>query len=389
MNDKRYFLLFSLVVGVVLGTAALVSYIGDPGEAFSRNIHEKEVAAILLGGENVCNFDDCDGRLIQKNLIQTDTRQVNAIVLGSSRSMQIRNSSLVDPAVDRQIFLNHGVPGASLEDYIAILDLYLERGYIPRTIIIGVDPWILNANNDQKRWRTLEEEYYDGLARINSTLIVSDQYSMDIGYYIDRYSSLIARQILFNSINKIISGPCHATDADEADGYIKLTDGSISYPVDIRTRTVEQVDAEANDYAHSVPIFALGNFDQIDEESRQEFEATIQFLKSRNTTVVLFLPPYHPIVYDKIASEAQYSTVGVSESYFREFASAENITLVGSYDPNYLNLSSIDFYDGHHLKRDVVDSVFRATVVERDRDAFHSTATPVPERIEEVPDLLT
>ena len=107
---------------------------------------EKGIADILLSGHNVANIGNYDERLLQKDIIQNDQRQIDIIVLGSSRSMQI-NSQTINDIFQDQIFFNHAVSGASVEDYIAILDLYLEKNALPSTIIIGVDPWILNSNN--------------------------------------------------------------------------------------------------------------------------------------------------------------------------------------------------------------------------------------------------
>jgi hypothetical protein len=72
-------------------------------------------------------------------------------------------------------FFNHGVSGATIEDDIAILELYLENGPAPRTIIIDVDPWILNANNRQMSWMTLKGEYENGTRRIGAASTLSGQ----------------------------------------------------------------------------------------------------------------------------------------------------------------------------------------------------------------------
>ena len=63
------------------------------------------------------------------------------------------------------------------------------------------------------------------------------------------------------------------------------------------------------------------------------------------------------IVYDKLTTDPQYSMVNEVESYFREFALSENITVTGSYDPNLLNLASADFYDGMHPTREAIDKI--------------------------------
>jgi hypothetical protein len=274
--------------------------------------------------------------------------------------MQISNSPLFSEKFKSPIFFNHAISGASIEDYIAILELYLEKGNVPKSIIIGVDPWILNANNEQDRWTVLKDEYQKGSARFNLTLNMSEPDSYNSNHDIDRYSSLISQPIIIKSIDKLLSGSYYPTDLNESDVGIKLKDGSLRYPKKVRTTTVDQIDTDASNYAKKVPIYSLGNFTQIDEKSKSQFESTIHYIKSRNATIILFLPPYHPIVYNKMTNDPQYSNLKEVEFYFKHFASTENITIIGSYDPNRMNLTSADFYDGSHLRREAIDELFAA-----------------------------
>ena len=362
MNENRYFIIFIVVVGLLLGTAAIISYIEDPGGAFTNGAYEKGIADIILSGHNVGNVGNFDDRIFQKDLIINDNRQIDVIVLGSSRSMHIQNSPLTGEKSGSLLFFNHYVSGASIEDYIAILELYFEKGYTPRTIIIGVDPWILNAYSGQNRWETLKDEYQNGVARIGSMPVRSEQ-----DLIIHRYSSLISRPIVIESINRLLNNQNKTsyfqTDLEELDVRIILKDGSIVMPADARNRNVNKVDIDASEHANSDPLYSLGNFTQIDEKSKSQFESTIHYLKSRNVTIILWLAPYHPILYNKMSNDLQYSNVKKSELYFRTFASTENITIIGSYDPNVMNLTSGDFYDYMHPRRETIDKIFTSEVI--------------------------
>jgi len=221
-----------------------------------------------------------------------------------------------------------------------------------------VDPWILNTNNGQKRWISLKQEFQNGIVIICSTSMQSDQGSADwVSITYSKYSSLISRPIIIDSLKQVFSQSYFKTDSDELDVVVKLKDGSISYPTNFRTKTKIQIDADAQSYASSNPIYSLGNFTYIDEESKIQFESTIHYLQSRNVTVILLLPPYHPIVYQKFITDPQYSKVRDVESYFRYFASKENIDIIGSYNPNLMNLTSIDFYDGMHPSTETMDKI--------------------------------
>ncbi|MEN6342667.1 MAG: hypothetical protein ABFC89_08925 [Methanospirillum sp.] len=357
MTERRRFLIFLLVAGGLLGATAAVSYLDASGAA-SGNAYEKGVAALLLAGANVGNVKNYDERVLQKVLIQNDSRRIDTIVLGSSRAWQVNNCSCMHLTDPNRTFLNHAASLASLEDYIAILDLYEAKGALPRRVIIGADPWILNANSSLSRWKRLEPEYRQGLARIG----VPDPEGTPARALsaLEGAGSLISRDVVIASAYRLLMNrqSYFPTVQEELDVTLKERDGSIRYDAATRTRTPEEVDADARAYAAETPIFGLGEFTRIDDGARERFEATVEHLQARNTTVVLFLAPYHPIVYDTIAADSRYASVGMVESYLTAYAASREITVVGSYDPHRLNLSSADFYDATHPKREVVDRLF-------------------------------
>lgn len=360
MSEVRRFWLFLLVVGLLLGGSAAISIVADPG-LYDGNAYENGVVEILLSGQNVGNIKNYDERLLQKMLIERDRRQVGTIVLGSSRAMQIHNSTAIRNLGGDGVFLNHAVSGATLEDCIAIVELYHQRDTYPGTVIIGVDPWILNANNSQTRWRALEPEYRAGLARFGLSPVVARQSVTERGVAVARASvSLLSRDVVVRSLDDLLHRRTgyYATNREALDVAVKLSDGSRYYQAETRERTIEEIDAEARPYAEGKLILGLGRFTTVDEGLKQQYFAMIRYLESRNVTVVFFLAPYHPIVYDEITSDPQYANVQEVESLIHGFARAENITVVGSYDPYRLNMTSRDFFDDSHPDREAVDSLF-------------------------------
>ena len=79
----------------------------------------------------------------------------DVIVLGSSRSMQIGKQLF-----DGFDFFNNAVSGGSLEDHLAIYAMYRQHDLLPGTVILGLDPWIFNANNGQTRWHSIAPELF-------------------------------------------------------------------------------------------------------------------------------------------------------------------------------------------------------------------------------------
>ena len=184
--------LFLTIIGVL--TVAATNYCVDPAQLFSGGNYEKGVAGILLSGNNVANVSNYDERLLQKAYVNNLKRRNDVIVLGSSRSMQLR--SHLFPGMS---FFNHGVSGASIEDYLAIYELYEQRELAPSVVVLGLDPWILNQYSKQDRWESLRWEYFSMANRlnINPTIINSDNKSKKL-------TELISLPYLEESIKKVL-----------------------------------------------------------------------------------------------------------------------------------------------------------------------------------------
>jgi hypothetical protein len=131
-----------------------VNIIVDPANI----IHgiELKIAKYISEGYNVTNIQDIDERKLQKLIIQNLQYSPSIVILGSSRIMEIGKEYYGDDC------FNNGVSGASIEDLVAIYQLYIENGHANfiKKIVIGIDPWLFNRNNGQRRWESLSNEYY-------------------------------------------------------------------------------------------------------------------------------------------------------------------------------------------------------------------------------------
>ncbi|WP_059369596.1 hypothetical protein [Treponema endosymbiont of Eucomonympha sp.] len=57
--------------------------------------------------------------------------------------------------------LNNGVSGASLEDLVAIYQLYAGKDYSPDKVVIDINHHTFNKNKKDMWWKSLSKEYYD------------------------------------------------------------------------------------------------------------------------------------------------------------------------------------------------------------------------------------
>ena len=91
---------------------------------------------------------------------------------------------------------------------------------------------------------------------------------------------------------------------------------------------------------------------------RGVFEKFIHYIQSKGSTVVIFLPSYHPTSYDLLMKNSKYMIIKDVEIYLNNFASF-SVEIFGSYNPHKYNFTNIDFIDGMHSFDYVIEEVFK------------------------------
>ena len=347
----------------------LVNYIGDPAQLFNKNHYEQGMAEILLKGLNVAGVSNYDERFLQKHYITGLTEKNDVIVLGSSRALQVRSASFPKEAG----FFNHGISGGTIEDYMAIFEMYLQKDMKPELVVLGLDPWLLNKNNGQGRWMSIGD-YCEGFtSRIDlgerssrSIFLFKPSSLFRIKKYLQIFSlsyfQSSARYLLEQIMDREEKGKYYSTDAINLDVNVKLFDGSYSYNREYRDVSISKALEYAREYTgrETIPIYSLGEFYELDHESMVRFEKFLDYLLDSDIKVVFFLSPYHPHVYDYLSGSHKYKSALEAEQYFRETALEKNIPVIGSYDPGACGLDNSDFYDAMHPKREAVDRLIRS-----------------------------
>jgi len=79
-------------------------------------------------------------------------------------------------------------------------------------------------------------------------------------------------------------------------------------------------------------------------------------LEGRMVAGLIYLSPFHPVAYEGI--KEKFPMVLGAEDYLRDFASKQNILLMGSYDPAKYNFENKDFIDGSHGNEKVAKKIF-------------------------------
>jgi hypothetical protein len=353
MYEKQFFGVFVGGVLLILCIVASISYIGDPGGVFQSDNgkYENKMVDILLSGHNVTFKENIDWGRFQSAFIARDPAIRDTIVLGSSRVMVINNAMLDSlPIPKDRNFLNSWVADAKLGDEIAVVMNYAQKSEIPKTIIIGLDP--PSFDREGLVFPSQDLQYNRGLEKIGYSPGIWD----GLAFMDNKCFELISYSNLIAAIQKIRSGEIgvNLTQTDDLMGedWVNSWDGTRAFPQIRRERTTEEVEKEARAF-----IAANGTW-KMKPKQVAIFEGFTGYLLQHHVSVILFLPPWHPIIYEKFKKDPGYSMVLESENYIRKYAEDKHITVIGSYDPGRYNFTSADFYDATHLKPDAVARIF-------------------------------
>jgi hypothetical protein len=336
-------LVFAIVMLILLVS---VNYWGDAAKIFHTG-YEKNIAKIIFTNKNVTNISNYDERILQKELINKIKSNPDVSIIGSSRTMLINSSYFENKKV-----INNSVSGASIEDFIAIYQMYKAKNILPHKIILGIDPWLFNENSGQTRWLSLKKEYYNFSA--NTTDIEKDilnekiQQLFSFSYFQSSLKELPA--VILGKSNPIPSNKIYNKS------NTKIIDGSFTYSLKYRNLDIKDVGNKAKNYIVG-KIYSIGNFDTISPKIFNEFDKLCKEIQETNIELCLFLAPYHPIVYAKLKKD--YGIVLDVENKITEYAKQNKIKIFGSFNPVKIGIDNTGFYDGMHSKEKTIRAILK------------------------------
>ena len=334
-----------------------VNYFVDPAHLFDRGRTEREIVAALSGGGRVTGLNNYDERGFQRELAKRDTAAPQTLVIGSSRAMTVGSAEIGASGVR-----NGAVSGANFLDVLGIYDLYAGRSGGPRSLLLGVDPWMFNANSGDARWVTISREAAAMLTRLG--LPAPDRLAIARARA-KRATTLVSLDYFQQGVRELIQhhGMPESFVVASRDSNPTLTrkpDGSIVYGEDLRDLSEDDVARAAKAYAETSPIYQLGGFSRIDPTDSVIFDRFVRAARKDGNDVTLFMAPYHPVVYDVLRKDERYAMVAKAEQVVREVGAAAGVRVCGSYDPAVVGLGPADFYDGMHARPAALGRILRS-----------------------------
>lgn len=358
MNIYKKWIINTFIM-LVLAFLSIIgfNYKVDVAGLFSSSSYLSKAAKAIVDGHIVAGLGDeaFDDRLFQVLLIKEIKKNVDAIALGSSRTKELRQEYLNDENV---IFYNHSVNGASFHDYVAIVGAYKKiKGYIPKEVIIGVDPWVFNKNSGRNLWKNISQYYDYGNREMSLESIKTNK----LKKYLEKAKQLVNYDYTISNIKyfyksfKNKDNQFYIAKSTEVNDYLRGSDGSIYYPSGIYSPSEKNLLMQSKHYTTG-GIYSLENYHEL--SFIKEFNTFIKYLKKSGTTVTFFLAPYNPVPYDILGENSKYRIDEV-EVYLREYAKENDIQVLGSYNPHTFNLNMMDFFDGMHVKEESIKRIFK------------------------------
>ena len=237
--------------------------------------------------------------------------------------------------------------------------LFDREDRLPKTFIIGFDPWLLRSDIIDKRTdKELYAEFLEKCLGVPSDVeyVETDDEEKWLALYSPEYFqnnlSYASRDTTGVDKPQVVEGDVYQQTTE-----VKRGDGSLLYDVNYRNRSQEERDTDA--------LFQCGNFlymedyDEVDQKCVELFDKFFAYAQERGVNIVIMLTPYPPIVYDYCEENAEdYGGFLDTEPTIRELAAKYDIPVYGSYDPDKIEgVTKADFYDGLHCTAEAIEKI--------------------------------
>lgn len=360
---KKWCKALLFICPLLLMVAALNWYVDS--YAYLRITYDEIGTHMIDGGENVVGLEESgfDDRSLLLACLKQQKEAKKVMVIGSSRVLNFDHTMFGTDS-----FYNAGLSESTIDDLLAVTGILVQDGKLPETMIIGVDSFLFNATHNNDRWTALES--YKNYMQI----MIAGKWDENMplpekntGKDNAKWLSLDYFRYNVTCIPKRQRFVVSYTDDWVTEQYMKHYDGSIAYQKELRDVNVEDVIMLTEQAMEEDVVYRMTDYEEIDEESMLKLSWLIDYLKSQNVEVILYLPPYSPMMYDYIeAEEAFQITLEIEEQMLR-MASEKQIALYGSYNPERSRLAMTDLYDVYHVKTEKMpDTYFPVIIPEED-----------------------
>lgn len=296
------------------------------------------------------NFNE---RMLRAEMIES-LGKPDVAVLGSSRAFGF-SAAHFDPNLS---VLNLSVPHADFRDFMGLWQSLKERGSVPATVILAVDPWMFNANSNDGdfRWKKFAPQVARFEAayskhRGDASWPPSATTLQRLRWTGDSWTGLLNWELLVKS-SGVVWGRSFSPETGDGDASPSLrrlfADGSYNFvqssPYDFSAE-LKKVDANPT----MVKNWAL------DEGAVRQLAALLKSIREAGSTPVLLVGPVHSDFYSVL--EEKFPRVIPDVELALEKVSFE--TACNAFAPAKAGCGSEDFGDFLHFSPACVTKILR------------------------------
>ncbi len=341
---RIYLKLLALASPVLLGSAVSVAV--DPDHRFHSRQYSARIAHYLVSGYNVIRTGEIDERMLQQQFIDSLVCPPPLAIFGSSRIMTLSSDD-----AGRNL-INNGVSNASLNDILTIYQFYRRRRLVPRSILIDVDPWMLNEAFDEKGWLS---EWRD-LSAIRKDLRLPSIRSGTFAELSSRLHLMASPGYVGRSAavafygSSLPSQPPNITHARFNAGRTRLSDGAITYGAQYRQRSSDETRVDVRKFLSVHPHYGFRGFISVTAAQREALSLLLRLMRKEGAQPLIVLMPYHPRVFPPMNNNEKFVSLDEIENEIRSIAGETGVSVSGSYSPLRAGVADSDFVDAIHLK---------------------------------------
>ncbi|MDE6882597.1 MAG: hypothetical protein K2P48_05715 [Lachnospiraceae bacterium] len=352
-----------LFIVPLLCMAAAVNWYVD-SYACLRITYDQISEQMAVNSMNVAGLEESgfNDRNLLLACLKQQKEPKEVIVAGSSRVMNFDHRMFGTDS-----FYNTGLSESTFKDLLAVVGILEQNGLLPEKMVIGVDAFLFNESHNNDRWMELEQyaDYMEKKLENTGSTERNDAGSGEgLATQINTgrdFAKLLSLDYFRYNVTLL---PEHKrftvtyTQDWETEQYLKHYDGSIAYQRSLREVAVKDVEELTRQSMEEQVVYRMTDYHEIDERSMELFAALTAYLQGRGVEVMLYLPPYSPMMYDYMESAGQYQIVFQVEERIRQIACEKQAALYGSYDPAGSGLEMTDLYDIYHVKTEKMMDTF-------------------------------
>ncbi|MBX9853843.1 MAG: hypothetical protein K2X86_19020 [Cytophagaceae bacterium] len=367
---KRYIVKVILFCFPFLGLVAFVNIYYDPGEVFhSQN---REASVLMIQGKNVLktaipnDWTDFHLSYIQERL-RMKLPKHSTVLWGSSRSSEITKE-----LTGRKDFHNFALPGSSILDHVAMINIFEELGVLPDTIILNIDPWMFYGrktilkegesfyilDKDQKLQckKGLQPYFLKAIKNMgikpNNFFLIKEENNAW-----SKFTAVLSPSYFQSSVKALNKKNNSPTTRSFTPGFFTIrSDGSYSLGT-WEKKNIPRVRISSRIYAS---LWGENFFYEASLKSEyfKLLERFTAYLQNKKTTVYYFLAPVHPLIYP--SQDINYQTK--MEKEIKKLSAKYHVKVLGAFNP-YVYPELIEkeyFIDSYHLSSEGMNIIMKS-----------------------------